>query len=431
MSTEILPMKAFSIIGFCLAMAALCSTKADQNKPDVTYNSTNVLICLQLTNNALITGRSVVSTVSLETSFTSVKVSWELIDSIRFAENDLTVVNLLSGERLKGKVKDAFIETETLVGRLRIPTRTLREINVIHPDIIPTELKDGLLFYYSFNKNESNGITDDSGNGCTGIVEGAAWIPDGFLGGARRFRGDPDQIRAPNSPALNTRMFTLSTWITTTNMPARAEAGIFGKGKRYNNRSSFRLSLSPSDKLTFIIFGEQQRSATITAGAELIRNKWGLVTVIYDGARARLFINDKLAGEAETVNVKYVGNEYDLLVGATELDENRGNARESWLGDMDEVRFYNRAFSEKEVQRLFSSDMLRYKAVPYEALRKTEGASGAAAQATVYLNDGSKLKGAPALKKIVLRTDDIGDISFPLPLLKSLCRSAEDPRVII
>lgn len=428
---EIPPMKALSIIGFCLAVVALCSAKVDQNKPDVKYNTTNVLICLQLTNNSLITGRAVVSNVSLETSFTSVKVSLELIDSIRFEENDLTVVNLLSGERLKGKVKDAFIETETLVGRLRIPTRTLREINVIHPDIIPAELNDGLLFYYSFNKNESNGITDDSGNNCTGIVAGATWIPDGFLGGARRFRGDPDLIRAPNLPALNTRMFTLSTWITTTNMPLRAEAGIFGKGKRYNNRNSFRLSLSPSDKLTFIIFGEQQRSATITAGAEPIRNKWGLVTVIYDGARARIFINDKLAGEAEAVNVKYVGNEYDLLVGTSEFDENRGNARESWLGDIDEVRFYNRAFSEKEVQQLFFSDMLRYKAVPYEALRKTEGVSSAAVQATVYLNDRSKLKGEPTLKKIILRMDDIGDVSFPLPLLKSVCRSEEDSRMII
>lgn len=424
-------MKAFSILGFCLTMAALCSTKADQNKPDVKYNPTNVLICLQLTNTSLITGKAVMSNVSLETSFTSVKVSLELIDTIRFEENDLTVVNLLSGERLKGKVQDTFIETETLVGRLRMPTRIVREINVIHPDIIPAELKDGLLFYYSFNKNESGGITDDSGNGCTGIAESAAWIPDGFLRGARRLRGDPDQIRAPNSLALNTRMFTLSTWITTTNMPTRTEAGIFGKGKRYNNRNSFQLSLSPSDKLTFIIIGEQQRSATITAGAEPIRNKWGLVTVIYDGARVRMFINDKLAGEAETVNVKYVGNEDDLLVGASGADENRGNARESWLGAMDEVRFYNRAFSEKEVQHLFFSDMLRYKAVLYEALCKTEGADSDAAPATVYLNDRSKLKGKPALKKFVLRMDDIGDIIFPLPLLKSVGRSAEDPRVVI
>lgn len=424
-------MKAFNILGFCLTMAALCSTKAGQNKPDVKDNPTNVLICLQLTNASLITGKAVMSTVSLETSFTSVKVALELIDTIRFEENDLTVVKFLSGERLKGKVKDAFIETETLVGRLHLPTRIVRKINVIHPDIMPAELKEGLLFYYSFNKNESGKITDDSGNGCAGIAESAAWIPDGFLRGARRFRGDPDQIRAPNSPALNPRMFTLSTWITTTNLPTSTEAGIFGKGKRYNNRNSFQLSLTPSAKLTFIIIGEQQRSATITAGAEPIRNKWGLVTIIYDGARVRMFINDKLAGEAETVNVKYVGNEYDLLVGASGADENRGNSRESWRGAMDEVRFYNRAFSEKEVQQLFFSDMLRYKAVLYEALCKTEGADNDAAPATVYLNDRSKLKGELALKRFALRLDDIGDIIFPLPLLKSVCRSAEDPRVVV
>lgn len=244
-------MKAFGIIiGFCLALAALCAVRADQNQ-DVQYNPSNVLICLQLTNNSLITGRAVGSNVSLETSFSSVKVAWELIESVRFENNDLTALNLLSGERLKGKAKDALIETETLVGRLRIPTRALREINVIHPDVMPAELKNGLLFYYSFNKNDSSKITDDSGNGCAGIMKGTAWIPDGFLGGARRFRGDPDQIVAPKSPALNARMFTLSTWITTTNLPARAEAVIFGKGKRYDNRNSFRLSLSPPRQTDF------------------------------------------------------------------------------------------------------------------------------------------------------------------------------------
>ena len=129
-----------------------------------------------------------------------------------------------------------------------------------------------------------------------------------------------------------------------------------------------------------------------------------------------MFINDKLAGEAEAVDVKYAGDEYDLLVGASEFDENRGNARESWLGDIDEVSFNNRALSEKEVQRLFFNDMLRHKAGSYAAFGKTGEVSKAALPATVYLNDKSKLKGEPALKKIVLRMDDIGDIVFPLPL---------------
>lgn len=98
---------------------------------------------------------------------------------------------------------------------------------------------------------------------------------------------------------------------------------------------------------------------------------------------------------------------------------------------MDEVRFYNRALSENEVQRLFFSDLLRYKAVPYAALRGTEATAGGTAQATVFLDDSSKVRGVPALKQIVLRMDDIGDIAFPLPLLKSVYRFPEDSRTII
>lgn len=421
-------MKSF-IINCFLIMAAFCPIKAEQNKLDIRDNLTKaVLICLQLKNNSLVTGRAVVTNIPFETSFTSLQLSLELVDSILFEENEPTAINLLSGERLKGKIKDTSLEIESLVGRLRVPIQALREINVIHPDKIPAELKEGLLFYYSFNKNESGRITDDSGNDRAGIIEGTAWIPDGFQWGARRFRGDPDNIRAPNSSAINTLTFTLSAWVTTTNMPVRTEAGIFGKKKQYNDRNSFRLFLSSPDKISFIICGKHHALSTITAGAEPIQNKWGLVTVTYDGTRARMFINDKLAGETDVA--KYTGNEYDLLVGALELDANQGNARGSWFGDIDEARFYNRALSEKETQRLFFSDMLRYKAFPYETLRKVDGAPAKdAAQATVYLNDGSMLKGAPDLKKIILHMDDIGDITFPLPLLHSVCHAAEDRQV--
>lgn len=422
-------MKSFIIISFLLAAGALCPVKAEQNIRDI---PTNILVQLQLRNNSVIIGRAVAANLPFESSIASINLLWDLIDSIHFDKKDLATVNFLSGECLNGKITASTVEIESLVGRLRVPIQALLEITVITPGKTAAELKEGLLFYYSFDQNEYTKITDDSGNGRHGIVEGATWLPDGFSEGSRSFTGDPSRVRIPNSPALNVQVFTFSAWVTTTNMPTKDYAGICGKKNENSSRNSFRMFVDAQASLNFTIYGEHHAAATILTDPEPIRNKWGLIAVTYDGAMIRMFINGKATGEAVSANVKYTGNEYDFLLGASEFSANQGKVRGSWLGNIDEVRFYNRALTAKEIQRLFSGDILRYKACLYKILQKTDSLPAKTVlQATVDLNDRSKLKGTPSLSKITLQTDDLGDILVPLPYLSSIYRAGADDQVII
>jgi hypothetical protein len=75
------------------------------------------------------------------------------------------------------------------------------------------DLSDGLVLYYNFN-TDSGRVSDDSGNEHTGTVYGATWVSDGVWGGAYRFDGVDDYIKATGyKGVLGSTPFTVSAWV--------------------------------------------------------------------------------------------------------------------------------------------------------------------------------------------------------------------------
>jgi hypothetical protein len=83
---------------------------------------------------------------------------------------------------------------------------------------------------------------------------------------------------------------------------------------------------------------------------------WHHVAVKRDGAFAYLYIDGNQVGARISVNADPISVAPDGLFLGQEQDAIGGSfdQRQSWAGEMDNVRFYNRPLSADEIQRLYN-----------------------------------------------------------------------------
>lgn len=92
--------------------------------------------------------------------------------------------------------------------------RVLLALFASTPSLVLAAGESGLPLHYSFDQSSTGPVVDDSGNGRTAMVHGAAWSPDGAMGGCYRFGGN-DTIAADDRglPAGDAPR-TLSWWFS-------------------------------------------------------------------------------------------------------------------------------------------------------------------------------------------------------------------------
>jgi hypothetical protein len=203
--------------------------------------------------------------------------------------------------------------------------------------------------------------TPYSNHGDSGIEQSFSFSEDraGNAGGAMNFNGDqpssanetnPQYVQIPASERLRPKtQWTVSAWINPSTLPQTSNgAGIFDYGS--NNMisvqaysSGVRVNIGAVWTVLYAPF-----SAVGAEAGEFIH-----VTTVYDNSTAtgdaRLYYNGQLvdssSGLAESVshtNSAWIGRRKDHL-------------RHSFKGDIDDVKLYNRALSESEIQSLYDS----------------------------------------------------------------------------
>jgi hypothetical protein len=203
-------------------------------------------------------------------------------------------------------------------------------------------LSRGLVAYYLFNGNAN----DESGNGNHGTVHGAKLTTDRF-GNANRaysFNGANDYIRVQNSDTLDlVNDFSIGFWIK----PNRPHIGMI-LNKHFtgsNNDGSWFLCFRDDNKIYFQAspnFNGDTHSNAIDISV------WNSVLFVYSTLDNswRFFINGKLNNSGKTLfNVRHTSS--DLYIGS------EGQYGNYFNGTMDDIRIYNRALSESEIQALY------------------------------------------------------------------------------
>ncbi len=206
----------------------------------------------------------------------------------------------------------------------------------------------GLVAWWNFDvAAPGNPGRDASGSGHELRLAGLTTVP-GAVGTALHFPGKGPDWRAatPITAGLSPeRAVTVACWVR----PTRDMSGVEGAGI-VSAGNSYLLRISSGMRPSFHIFTDGW-GPVMTPDAIRV-GQWYHIAGVYDGRRMRIYLNGRLAAaRPRTGAIQRITGELTL-----------GRQVNPLAGDVDEVRIYDRALSDAEIQRLFESDRQRLRA---------------------------------------------------------------------
>ncbi len=205
-----------------------------------------------------------------------------------------------------------------------------------------------LVAWWRFDDAAGQRLTDASGNGYDGRIQGNLVRTDGAAGGALQFDGDGDYVDIGTHPEFDiTSQVTVAAWFRIRAFDKESQA-IITKGD-----TAWRLQKNRgTHSITFGCFGlSMADSWGATRGRTKVDDdRWHHAVGVYDGTRISLYVDGKL--DASDAASGQIGtNEAPVLIG-----ENSQRPNRFWHGLIDEVRIYSYALSEPEIVTLYQEE---------------------------------------------------------------------------
>ena len=204
----------------------------------------------------------------------------------------------------------------------------------------------GLVAAYSFNEGSGTTVADSSGNGLTGTIVGATWTTGGRYGNALSFNGTSNYIDLGNPTALQlTGSMTLEAWINAAANPAD-DGQIIAK----SSGIGWQLKTSPdTGPHTFGVKVSGNSSASTQRYSATVRslNTWYHVAGVYNASTGTLDIYVNGVLNNGTLKGAIPAGQFNQSVN---VNIGRRTGGYYFNGIIDEVRIYNRALSQTEIQ---------------------------------------------------------------------------------
>jgi hypothetical protein len=210
-----------------------------------------------------------------------------------------------------------------------------------------TAAPSGLVAAYGFNEGTGTTVSDASGNGITGAINGATWTTGGKYGSALSFNGSSSYVDLGNPAALQiTGSITWSAWVKAAADPAD-DGQIVAKS---DETSGWQFKTSPdTGPHTFgvaVSSGANTRAQRYSTAVRSL-NAWYHVAGVYDAAARTLdiYVNGVLNDGTlrNTIPASQLNSAVNVNIG-------RRTGGYYFNGIIDELRIYNRALSATEVQ---------------------------------------------------------------------------------
>jgi hypothetical protein len=209
-------------------------------------------------------------------------------------------------------------------------------------------INDGLVAYYPFSGNAD----DESGNGSHGTVYGATLVADRFgnPNSAYQFDGVDDVIDSGNSSYFNFGTgFTFTGWIKVSEFNG---ASIFMKKKKNYENKYLKLY---NQRLMFYLYYTTGESTTGSGSLPL--NQWVHVAATYDGSFTKTYINGVFS-VSRSATGDVADSTANMYIGRSNQEIDPLSGGPSFKGMIDDVRFYNRALSESEIESLVTGTVI-------------------------------------------------------------------------
>jgi hypothetical protein len=203
------------------------------------------------------------------------------------------------------------------------------------------DLTNGLVAYYPFNGNAN----DESGHGHNGAVYGATLVPDRFgnPNSAYQFDGTDAYVQLPNATTpLNT--FSITAFIKMTGLKQETQYLLSDYGVGF--------LIDTGGYLRLIRYTNSQGAIIATSNVPIGIGTYHCVAATYDGNNIRLYIDGEMAG-SPVISTGYL----DSPDTVSETIGKRYNNPCYFYGSIDDVRIYNRALSDAELQALYNQNI--------------------------------------------------------------------------
>ena len=204
-------------------------------------------------------------------------------------------------------------------------------------------VSDGLVACYSFDGNAN----DYSGNGNNGNEYGGFSYITGAIGQAAQFDGIDDYVGIANSPELELNRYVTISYFIAPQKSSSAIPVVIKNSHTGNNYSSW--IYGDLDRISFQQYPQETTSKhSFFADFATVEEEFTHVVTVRNDSLVKLYANGKLLME-------YVAN-YDAKMKKENLfiGYDGGYGYKKFKGLIDDVRIYNRAITEQEIQILYN-----------------------------------------------------------------------------
>jgi RHS repeat-associated protein len=200
----------------------------------------------------------------------------------------------------------------------------------------------GLVAAYGLDEGTGTAVADASGTGNGGTASGASWVDPGKYGKALSFDGTDDYVSiADASPLDLAGTGTVMAWVKLDTL--NRWHGLVAKGAANSPTAhNYALEIDSNNKALCEI-SNGSTSATVTSAATLAANQYYHLTCVWDGSNLRVYVGGS-SNASVTQGVTPAGNSSALYLGQY------GGNSDLTDGVIDEVRIYNRALNQTEIQ---------------------------------------------------------------------------------
>ncbi len=221
-------------------------------------------------------------------------------------------------------------------------------IGSLHNIVSAAEL-DGLVVYFAFEDGKGGTVSDLSGNGNHGELEGDTDWSDGKYRNGLNFGGENGIVRVKHTPNfVFTEGITICAWIRPTLAvgPGTWQL-IAAKGPDVDE--FFEILLHPDGYIWMGWKLSNGRQVPAKSPVKIEKNEWQHVAVSFQRAEWwTVYLDGEVLIDHPKQEGKLVSVESPLILGTEEpLNLNR-----YYNGDMDEFALFNRGLTQKEIQKI-------------------------------------------------------------------------------
>jgi Mg-chelatase subunit ChlD len=234
---------------------------------------------------------------------------------------------------------------ENTGGRFYSADNASELLAAMHQAMDVTQREDGLSAYWSFDQCDAR--DDFSGN--DGIVSGAPVCVKGVSGKAFKLNGKSDYVTIKNNGMGNLYdKATFGLWF-------KSDAGNFDNGPHRiyeKDQASYWVIMIDKNELVLYLRGQDSlgppENTIKIAKKNEVENRWIFLTIVKKMNVFEIYINGKLKYK-ENTKVQKVVTKNPITFGRSTYWR-----AQYFTGLIDEIRFYTRALSPKEIEELYT-----------------------------------------------------------------------------